>query len=308
MFSFLLKIYLDEDNMRIYRLLFLTLFLSLNVFAQNENADSTQKEEEPKRLFMTFTPSFGGTYTETSAPPKQQSNFEWLSQLQSTITYEGDSFNFDSDLFLQYGQIHPQGKIPHKTQDDIILNLMPSYRILNTPSVRLFLQVKGETDMGKGEIDTQSTYFLDPLFLTNSVFFGEKKYIVKDKDGGRFLITYGAGYSQQMIIKNRFKLVSEEEHSSDPEYTGGLSALLNIEIHKEIFEGLNFNFSFKSQAIAKNKIYGDLKNFRYSGILLSSIEYGVISINYTNRIVYDNDISPSRNLSQSLTMGLKYSF
>jgi hypothetical protein len=282
------------------------LFFSISLIAQEEVVQEETKPEEPSKLQFTFTPSLGGTYTATSAPPNEKENLEWLSQLQTALNYEGGNFNFDTDLFLQYGQIHPLHEMPSKTQDDFILNVMPSYQILTTPSLRIFLQVKAESKLAEGVIDTQKTYFLDPLFLTNSIFFGEKKYIIKDKDGGKFLITYGVGYSQQMIIKNKFKLVSETEHHSDPEYVGGLSAILNVEFLKELFEGFNLNISFKSMAIAKNKIYSDIENFRYSSILVSSLEFGMLSINYTNRLVYDNEVSKTRSLSQSFTLGLKY--
>ena len=52
---------------------------------------------------------------------------------------------------------------------------MPSIRLLKKPGIRLFWQTKVETQIKDGVLDNQKTGFLDPGFLTHTLFVGNKK-------------------------------------------------------------------------------------------------------------------------------------
>ena len=278
----------------IKKIIILLLFFFFNSLAQEKSISSG------------LHPSLGFTYTNTSKNGNDSENFEWLLNLQSNFNYKSDNFNFDSDLFIIYGQIVKTREYPVKTQDVFILDIMPSIKFSESPNLRLFLQTKAETQLKKGQLNGQETKFNDPLFLTHTIFIGEKKYLLKTTDKQEFQLTYGFGYSFQQIIKNHFVLLNETMQSSDTEFINGPSAVLKFNFSKQLSEGINITTSLNSLFIFKNNFFKDNSNSRFSSLLVCSLDFKFISIMYTNRLVYDKELAVRRLLGQSLVLGIKF--
>lgn len=275
--------------------MFIYCFFTFILFAQE------------KSIYFGLQPSIGLTYTNTSDNNGDSENLEWLLNLQANLNYKSDNFHFDSDLFINFGQIVKAGFYPEKTQDAFILNLMPSIKLSDTPSIRLFLQSKAETQLKRGYIDDQATQFLDPLFLTHTIFIGEKKYLIETTEDQEFKLTYGVGYSFQQIFKKHYVLSSENMPSGDAEFINGPSAVFNINFSKQLSEDVSIGVSLNSLVLMKKDFFKSTSNSRFSSLLLGSINFKFISIQYTNRLVYDNELSDRRQLEQSLVLGLKFS-
>jgi hypothetical protein len=277
-------------------LFFFVLALSLpqKFFAQDQNS-----------IHWGLHPSIGFTYTNQSQSSSNAENLEWLLNLQTNLNYVGESFQFDSDLFIQYGQLVAARTHPQKTQDSFIMNLMPSIRLIETPAIRLFWQTKIETQLAKGSSGDQQTDFFDPGFLTHTLFVGNKNHLITQTEDQNFTIVYGIGYSYQQIIKNNFQLESETHPSSNAEYIDGPTAVFNLMFSKKFNELVSTSISLNSLFLAKKDFLKSTSNSRFSSLLLANLNLGFISIQYTNRLLYDEEISNKRQLEQSLVFGMK---
>jgi hypothetical protein len=249
--------------------------------------------------------NFGATFTSFNTSEGDDSHLELLLSFLANANYEGSNFNFDSEFYIQYGQIVRKDFPPQKTQDNFILTLMPSFRIMEKPSVRLFWQAKAETQLRKGYLNEQVTNFADPMFITNTLFLGEKSKLIEQTETQQFNVTYGIGYSFQNIIKKHFQLTSETTPSNNAEFADGPTAVLNFNFSKSISEKVNFNSSFNSLFLAKKDFLKSTSNSRFSSLFLASLEIYFFSIEYSNRIVYDKELGNKRQLEQSLVVGLK---
>ncbi|MBM4172511.1 MAG: DUF3078 domain-containing protein [Ignavibacteria bacterium] len=276
------------------KILFFYCIFSITIFAQE------------KGVSVSLKPSIGLTYTHSSKSQNDRENLEWLLNLESSLNYASENFHFDSDLFISFGQIVKDGSIPEKTQDVFILNLMPSIKLIDTPSLRLFLQSKAETQLKRGYIDDQETQFLDPLFLTHTIFAGEKKYLIETNEDQELKLTYGIGYSFQQIIKKHYVLSSENIPKSDAEFINGPSAVFNLNFSKQLSEDVSIGVPLNSLFLMKKDFFKSISNSRFSSLLLCSLEFRFLSIQYTNRLVYDKELSNRRQLDQSIVLGLKF--
>ena len=169
---------------------------------------------------------------------------------------------------------------------------------------RLFFQSKAETQLKKGYINEQETNFLDPLFLTQTIFLGEKNNLIQYTDDQKLELVYGIGYSFQQVIKKHFVLSSEDMPSSDAEYINSPSAVLKINFNKTFSKDVSFSASMNSLFMMKKDFFKSTSNSRFSSLILASFDIKFISIQYTNRLVYDRELSNKRELEQSLVLGI----
>lgn len=273
------------------------LFLSIILF------NYSQLFSQESNFEFNARSNVGLTFTSISKEDKRE-NLEWLLNLQANFNYHSENFHFDSDWFINYGQIVSAGNTPSKTQDAFISNLMPSIKLIDTPSIRLFLQSKAETQLKKGYNGEQETNFLDPLFLTQTIFVGEKNNLIQNTEDQKLELVYGIGYSFQQVIKKHFVLSSEEMPSSEAEYINSPSAVFKINFNKTFSEDVSFTASLNSLFMMKKDFLKSTSNSRFSSLILASLDIKFISVQYSNRLVYDKELSNKRELEQSLVLGI----
>lgn len=264
-------------------------------------------ETAPSPFTFNMNLDIGLNFSARSTHQIEKENLEWLLGTHFFLSYMGDDFQFDTDLFIQYGQLVAKNVLPQKTQDAIIWNIMPSIKVMSSPTVRLFLQTKAETQIAKGFVDDQETKFADPMFITYTLFLGNKNQIITLADDLKFKVVYGIGYSFQQIIKKNFQLLSEIQSSAQVDYIDGPSAVFNLLFTKTFGEIVNTSLSLNSILVAKKNFFKDTDNSRFSSLLVASVGIDLFSIKYTNRLVYDSDISVKRNLDQSLVLTFQLS-
>lgn len=261
---------------------------------------------QDKGISFSLEPSLGITLHSKSTATIEKKNLEWLMNIQSALNYHGKNFNFDSDLNLTFGQIVQSGQTPEKTQDEFILNLMPSVKLFKHSGIRLFLQTKAETQLAKGWADDQETNFADPLFLTHTLFIGNKKHSVKIKEKNNFNLSYGVGYSLQQIVKKNFIPVSEYQQSGEEVFINGPTAVFNCKFKRSLSENTSVSFLFNSLFLMKKGFLKNTDNSRFSSLLNASFSYKFLSVQYNGRLVYDKEISYKRQLTQTLVFGVKF--
>lgn len=306
----------------IFLLLCFQVSIACSVSAQTDStltrADSSIISTTPSRFTYSFNASFGLTFQNISKSDNETLTTQWLANVDTRISYDDSTFGLGSSLYLQYGQLHNGSAFPEKTQDNLIVSLTPSLMILPSMNIRLFLETTAETQMKKGMVDNSDSYFLDPVFLYQTVFMGQKFSSTSSDGTGECTLTYGIGYAIQQTITDKFVLKSNRNYIIGPNnplsavqsqvtLESGISAVFDLVVRKQIGDKLNLNASVKTVLLGKEETYQDLTKTRASSLILAGISYGLFSIDYTMRLLYDSNYSFRRQLEQSLVAGIRYS-
>ncbi len=273
---------------------------------------------ETKHLWhFSASPNIGFTFQGISKDGEETEDMQWLSSLQAKLGYEGERFQFNSNLFLQFGEQVTRESPPKKIQDNFQLSLVPSITLWERLGLRLFFEVTGETEMARGVIDSVETTFLDPLFLYETLFLGHKTHISFDDGNSEFEFILGAGYAYQQTLANKFILEQNRKFVVDDgnplasiqdQFTveKGYSAILQLNLTKQLGNNFSFKESMKTVLLTKNGFTRDIQNSRVAGLLLTGIQYKIFSIDYTLHVVYDRNISLRRQLDQTMVFGLRF--
>ena len=176
--------------------------------------ESVQDENSEKKVQFHIRPSLGLTFGDSNASGIRVTNLQWLGTLNSDFDYIGKKFDLSSTLFMQYGESKVKGQDAEKLQDAFILSITPSIPLIKVPKIRLFLETTAETNLGKGTIDGQPTGFLDPLFLYQTLFLGQKHYSYQKEDHTTWELTYGLGYAFQQTLNKKFETVDIDGNNS----------------------------------------------------------------------------------------------
>jgi hypothetical protein len=264
--------------------------------------EDEQEEEVREFSYFMLNPKLGMTFFNSSRDGEEISNLQWLAGLDMKYTSEGSFFQFTSQLFANYGQLHTFENPPEKTQDVLILTLMPSITLIRKPSIRLFLETTAETDMGEGYIDDRPTSFLDPVFLYQSLFLGQKHFVINADDKSTFELTYGVGYAFQQTLTKNFELDTLESGSTPDNFESGFSAIFHIMIDTEVFENVSFKTDFKAVALSKQDFFQNINSSRCTMLGNAGIYYKMIGIEYNINVLYDINYSSRRQLEQSLML------
>jgi hypothetical protein len=192
---------------------------------------------------------------------------------------------------------------------------VPSISVSEKYGLRLFLDVTGETQMGREVIDSAQAGFLDPLFLYETLFLGHKTHLTSDDGNFDLALVYGAGYAYQQMYTKHFVLAQNRKFIVDEnnplqnvqdQFTvnQGYSGIFQLDITKKVGD-FSFKESFKTVVLTKLGFFDNVKNSRAGSLLVSGLAYKFLSIDYTLHLVYDNSISPRRELDQTMVFGFK---
>jgi hypothetical protein len=310
--------------------LFFTLSSTSTIFAQADStaaADSSTTsaeavssniaEDEASVIDFNLSLNGGATFNSIDQSEEDKSeNVQWVSGLRSTFNLTAEPFQLFNSVYSQYGQLHEKGSLPKKTKDNLIVTVMPSIALFPGSTFRLFLETTGETTMGKGDIDDIPTKFLDPLFLYQTLFIGQKHHAEAEEGSWNFDLVYGVGYALQQTFAKEFVLEENREFvigegnpitdvQDQVSLESGYSAVFSVEYQNNITDKLNFNTSMKTVAMTKTPAIKTIDDSRVSGLLLGGLSYGIISADYTMKLTYDKNYSNRRILDQGLVFGLK---
>jgi hypothetical protein len=274
--------------------------------------------DEPYPETFSLTPQIGITYSSTdNAPGEETTNLQWLGKVNGRYSYDGEPTQFMATLFAQFGQFVSESSAPEKTADNLILTLVPSISISSQIGLRLFLEVTGETQFAKGVVDdTVESKFLDPLFLYETIFLGHKTNWQSEDGSKQFQFTLGAGYAFQQTITKDFVLESNRQYVIDSDnplnsvqdqftLDNGYSGILDLFYSDNISEDVVFKTSWKTVVLTRKDFFNDISQCRVGSLLQTGISYTIFSLDYTNHIVYDNEVSSRRQMSQTLVFGLR---
>jgi len=270
----------------------------------NRSGNSDDKETDSKKIQFHLRPSLGLTFSDSNAEGERSTNLQWLGTVNSDFDYIGKFFDLSSTLFVQYGETKANGEKAEVMQDAFILSLTPSIPLLKVPVIRLFLETTAETSLGKGMIGDKETGFLDPLFLYQTLFVGQKHYSYQKDDKTSWELTYGLGYAFQETLNKNFQL--EENLPGNSNFESGYSGILEFNVNSQISESLNFVLNAKAVALSREDFFSNFDQSRRSVLVRSGLFYKKVGIEYNYHQVHDLNLSEDKIVDQSIMLTLSF--
>ena len=272
-----------------------------NEFQQN---DSIIPESKEKNFHLHIRPSLGLTFGDSNASGARITNLQWLGSVNSDFDYIGKKFDLSSTLFMQYGESKVKGQPAEKLQDAFILSITPSIPLIKVPKIRLFLETTAETNLGKGTIGDNPTSFLDPLFLYQTLFLGQKHYSYQKEDNTTWEFTYGLGYAFQQTLDSKFKTINVVGNNSS--FESGFSGIIEMNVNSKISESLNFVLNAKAVALSRENFFKDFDSSRRSVLVRSGLFYKKVGIEYNFHQVHDLNLSADDLVDQSIMLTVTF--
>lgn len=301
--------------MKLRLLLLLSVLFSTGLYAKTadnpliennfQENDSVKNPDAEKKYHFHFRPSLGLTYSNSNADGVSSASLQWLGTVSSDFDYIGSKFDLSSSLFMQYGQSKVKGQDAEKLQDAFILSITPSLLLIKKPSIRLFLETTGETTLGKGMIGTKATSFLDPLFLYQTLFLGQKHYSKPKNENTTWDLTYGLGYAFQQTLNKEFK-IENEISGNKSDFESGFSGIVEFNINSQITETISFVLTAKAVALSRENFFKDFDASRRSVLVRSGLFYKKIGMEYNFHQVHDLNLSENALVDQSIMLTLRF--
>lgn len=284
----------------------LIILISLSLHALNSfDTDSTTTESKDKKIQFQLRPSLGLTFSDSNTDGERTTNLQWLGTVNSDFDYIGKKFHLSSNLFMQYGQRKLKDLPSEKLQDAFILSITPSIPITKIPPIRLFLETTAETNLGKGAIEDKETSFLDPLFLYQTLFLGQKHYSFQEKDQTSWEITYGLGYAFQQTLNKNFEL-ENNINGNKADFESGFSGILEINVNSPITESINFVLNAKAVALSRENFFKDFDSSRRSVLVRSGLFFKRVGVEYNYHQVHDLNLSEKDLVDQSIMLTVSF--
>jgi len=297
-------------SVALFLLIILTgLFSKIYAFPSSsnefQNSDSVAAESGEKKVHFHLRPSLGLTFTDSNADGERTTNLQWLGTLNSDFDYIGRKFDFSSTLFMQYGESKITEGDAEKLQDAFILSLTPSIPLIKIPVIRLFLETTAETSLGKGTINDVPTGFLDPLFLYQTLFLGQKHYSYQDKDHTTWELTYGLGYAFQQTLNKKFE-IQNDINGGKSDFESGFSGIIECSINSQISESLSFVLNAKAVALSRENFFQDFDASRRSILVRSGLFYKKVGVEYNYHQVHDLNLAENDLVDQSIMFTITF--
>jgi hypothetical protein len=271
---------------------------------EGATGESVQEENSEKKVQFHIRPSLGLTFGDSNASGIRVTNLQWLGTLNSDFDYIGKKFDLSSTLFMQYGESKVKGQDAEKLQDAFIFSITPSIPLIKVPKIRLFLETTAETNLGKGTIDDQPTGFLDPLFLYQTLFLGQKHYSYQKDENTTWELTYGLGYAFQQTLNKNFETVDIAGNNSS--FESGFSGILEMNVNSKISESLSFVLNAKAVALSRENFFKDFDSSRRSVLVRSGLFYKKVGMEYNFHQVHDLNLSENDLVDQSIMLTITF--
>ena len=278
---------------------FVLCFFSSTVFSQdNEN----EKKEEPKYGWDNkFISTLNLTQTALSNWTQGGDNaWSWQANINGVFEQKEEKFNWKNTVQLLYGKSKIGSDDPKKTDDQIFLETVYTYKIGN--SVNPYIAGSALTQFSAGydystKPATEVSGFLDPGYFREGI---GADYKPSDKFDTRlgFAIrqtiadVYAAIYSDNPDSENTEKFSTQIGAESVTNFRANLSKLIVYVTKLELFSEL--------EAIDQTVVRWDN--------LISSKVADYISVSFSFKLYYEPRVSIQRQLNQTLAVGLTYSF
>ena len=224
----------------------------------------------------------------------------WSWQLDINAKFENDQekFNWSNTGKFSFGQTKIGDADSRKAADEIKLESVYTYKM--NPYINPYIALTGKTQISKGYQYNDTSSFAISNFL----------------DPGYFTQSAGVGYKPNEIIKTRLGVALKEtvadkyRFADDPETLYHIEKT-RIEIGAESVTDLEYKVSENILFKSKLELFSNLEGVNEVDVswdnLISAKVSEYINVSFNLNLFYDRDISKSRQLKQTLAVGLSYS-
>ena len=285
--------------------IYFNCFGSLPLSMELQPKDSVVAAPAEKKYHFHLRPSLGLTYSDSNNQGIRTTDLQWVGTVNSDYDYIGSTYQFNSTLFMQYGERKTMGKAPETLQDAFVLSLTPSIPVIKVPSIRLFLETTAETKLGKGVLNNQTTGFLDPLFLYQTLFLGQRHFSYQKSAKTTWDLTYGLGYAFQQTYNKRFE-TQNNLSGNKSDFESGFSGIVEFNVNSQITESLSFVLNAKAVALSRQNLFKDFNSSRRSVLVRSGLFYKKIGMEYNYHAVHDLNLSAKEMADQSLMLTVTF--
>jgi hypothetical protein len=278
-------------------LLFMLIFPSL-IIAQEE---SGKEKEEPK---YGWEKKFIGTLniTQTSLSNWTQGGdnaWSWQANINGVFEQKEEKFDWKNTVQLLYGKSKIGSDDPKKTDDQIFLETVYTYRMGNSLNPYIGGSVLTQFTTGydySTKPAVKVSGFFDPGYIREGI---GAEYKPSDKFDTRL------GFSMRQTIAD----VYAATYSDDPA-TEETEKFLN-QIGAESVTNFSTNLSKLIVFVTKLELFSELKAINQTVVrwdnLFSSKVAEYISVSFRFQLVFEPRVSIQRQLNQTLAVGLTYS-
>ncbi len=274
-------------------------FLISSVFSQD--AEKEKKEEPTYGWENKFIGTINLTQTSLSNWTQGGDNaWSWQANINGVFEQKEEGFNWKNTVQLLYGKSKIGSDDPKKTDDQIFLETVYTYKMGNI--LNPYIGGSALTQFTTGySYDTKPPIkvsgFLDPGYFREGIG-------VEYKPSENF--DTRLGFAMRQTIAD----VYAATYSDDPE-TESIEKFSN-QIGAESVTNFSTNLSKLIVYVTKLELFSELKAINQTVVrwdnLISSQVADYISVSFSFKLYYEPRVSIQRQLNQTLAVGLTYSF
>lgn len=229
-----------------------------------------------------------------------EDSWSWALNVNAKFENDQEKYNWATSGKFQFGRAQIGNGSAQKAADEINLETVYTYKLGGTinpyGSFKILSQFANGFNYGVKPALQISAAF-DPLYLTESIGMGYA--------ASKFLKTRLGAAVKQTFSK------SEYGFADDPSTTNKIESSRN-ELGAESVTELNIPVSEKIMYDGKIELFSDLKAVNTVDVnwdnTFSAQVSDIIKVSFNFKLFYDRDISRTRQLKQTLAVGLSYTF
>jgi len=223
-----------------------------------------------------------------------ENSWAWQLNFNAKFNLEQEKYSWNNNAKISYGLAKVGDLSARKAADEIRLETVYTYKM--NIYVNPYISASGITQMTDGYTytDTSKTvisHLLDPGYFTQSA---------------------GVGFQPSKIIKTRLGAALKETVTDEfsEQYADGET--LRVEYGAQSVTDINWQATETILFTSKLELFSNLKALNQVDVnwdnLISAKVAKYLSVSFNFKLFYDRDISPVRQLKQTLAVGLTYSF
>ncbi len=229
-----------------------------------------------------------------------ENSWSWQLDLLANVKHVQKKYQWEVSGKFSFGRTKVVGTESQKTEDEIRLESIFSFKAIFFLKGYISLLIQSQLAPGydyETEPITRISNFLDPVYITQSMGF--------DYQPGKIFKTR-AGFA----LKETFTRNHPVPYADNPETDRiervkvevGLNSTTDVNI--EISEIISFTSRFE---LFSNFRGFDSIDIYWDNLFLAKIAKFVV-VSFNLKLIYDKDVSPRRQLKQTLAVGLMVSF
>ena len=226
-----------------------------------------------------------------------EDTLSWQGGFHSKFTRDSSRRKWENSLDLTYGRTRIEGNPSRKTTDELKAESVLSFKTRGF--LEPFVSASGRTQMTAGivvveGVDVETSNFLDPGYFQESAGLGYSK-------GESFTTRLGAALKQ--TVTSDYPAWADDPSTPGVEKTRSEAGASSVTEFKQKLGG-NSLFTSKLDLFSNLKA-ADQVDVRWDNVLSTKVTK-LLTFGAELDLVYDHDISRSRQIKQLLSFGFSY--